>query len=461
MSCDAFGEYYNYPNTTLLQLIAAMLPMGAILGSLSGGMFADKYGRNAASLLAAVLFVCGSIVLTIPLMTATVKSLAPLLVGRAIIGFGAGIAFMSVPAYVCELSAAAYRGAMASSISLAIALGFLFSYVCNWTLLHHNDGWKWSLGIPVIPSMLFALAALNLPESPRWTILRDMSVSVPTGILQMLRTPDDDVSKEVQEIINDVSSTKQYGSVFASRHRKAVIVSILVMMLQVGTGIDIILVYAPQNLKKMIPNQGTTLFWTIFIGVVLVISNLVACFIVDLVGRRALLLLGSMGMFVSLLCASISFTIKDWLEGEGMEGSDAGFGIPAALIVLFSMLYVMFFSLSWGPVAFCIPSELVPSNIRARVVALAAVANWIADYVVVASYLSLIDTVQESGAFAIYAFINLIAFVFVWFGVPETMDLSLENASRSLLQGNHNNTEGSNSVKKPLLGERVEEAASA
>ncbi|GAB5361229.1 hypothetical protein AAMO2058_000695700 [Amorphochlora amoebiformis] len=430
MSCDAFNIFYKSPDNEMQQLIAAMLPMGAILGSLCGGTFADKYGRNAASLFASVLFVCGSVVLGMPLIN--IESLAPLLIGRGMIGAGAGIAFMSVPAYVCELSAPSYRGAMASSISLAIALGFFCSYLCNWLVLtDYEEGWKWSMVVPLFPSLLFFLASSILPKSPRWAILNGAGPSVPIGILQRLRTPEDDVSKEVAEIIEDVRASKQYGSVFSPTYRLASIISITVMMLQVATGIDIILVYAPQNFAKLIPSQSTKLFWTILIGGVLVLSNCVACYVVDFIGRRALLLCGSAGMSLSLIGAAMSFHLKEMSVSDVETAS--GMGLAGVGCIACSMLYVMFFSLSWGPVAFCIPSELVPSHIRARVVALAAVCNWVADYVVVASYLSVVSLVAEPGAFLIYAMINIFALGFVWKYIPETKDMSLEDASRRLI----------------------------
>eukprot|EP00747_Dinoflagellata_sp_TGD_P133398 gnl/TRDRNA2_/TRDRNA2_175188_c1_seq1.p1 gnl/TRDRNA2_/TRDRNA2_175188_c1~~gnl/TRDRNA2_/TRDRNA2_175188_c1_seq1.p1 ORF type:complete len:253 (-),score=23.44 gnl/TRDRNA2_/TRDRNA2_175188_c1_seq1:51-809(-) len=209
--------------------------------------------------------------------------------------------------------------------------------------------------------------------------------------------------------------------------RRRTVVAIVVMTLQVGTGIDVITVYAPDIFASVLggASEADRLLNTVFVGIAFIACTPLAVFLVDCLGRRPLLLSGSFGMTATLLVLAVKPMLPD---GH----------VTDVLCVAMVLLFVGCFSFSWGPLAWVVPSELVHSHMRAHVLSVATICNWIADYLVVSTWLSLNGFLGQGGAFMVYAAINAAAFAFCFICVPETKGCHLDQhetatSSNSLL----------------------------
>lgn len=260
--------------------------------------------------------------------------------------------------------------------------------------------------------MLFLLAMSYLPESPRWLLLYGSSQTKAKESLEWLRAGSDPgaVMQELQSMTATVAPENS-GAGGKRLFEKRSLTAMLVLILQVGTGIDVITVYAPDIFTKVLggTSEKDALLYTIYVGITFIVSTPIAVLSVDLLGRKTLLLAGSLGMTVTLVMLA---TVA------GAQG-----GLSVAMVLAF----VVFFSFSWGPLAWVIPSEMLHSHIRARVVSIGTVLNWVADYAVVSSWLSLSKMLGQSGAFGFYAVVNAAALMFVVCAVPETRGKELDD----------------------------------
>lgn len=442
-----FKEVYGHPPDSTLQALAGAMQAGCIVGALGAGSLADSYGRLSASLVASVMLNLGCACCCVPLVTSTVTPLGVLFMGRALIGLGGGMLCTTVPMYVSEVAPSAYRGAIESTFQLAVEAGILLGYCVNYAFVpSDSDGWKISLGVQLLPSLLLPpLFAWALPPSPHWLVcFRPEEPAAaekalrrcrpPMAVASMDHHPDelsgggggrgdsaDDELQALQRLAATSAAHRQatgsgwraWAALWAPEQRQRVLVSILVIMLQVATGIDIVTVYAPQIFSDVSgasdDDERTQLRYTIFVGIVFCAVTPFTVAYVDRIGRRPLLLAGSAGMAATMLGLSACGALSDVAEGAA-----------DALSISFVLLFVLFFSFSWGPVAWVVPSEMVGSDIRAKVLAAGTVLNWASDYAVVSSFLSLSNLVGSHGVFAFYGCLNVAALVFVYVYVPET-----------------------------------------
>ena len=493
---EAFLDRYHHPADGVLQGLAAAMQIGCVIGSIFASWSTDRFGRRRSTLFSVSLVALASMVLTIPAVFPSSDSVLPIVAGRFLSGTGGGLACACVPLHVSEVAPAAYRGGIEASFQLAIEVGILFSYLLNFAVTGTSYGWMLSLACSLPPALLFVLwALLSLPESPRYLVLHGREAEA-VSVLNALRTPADDVAAEVVAIRNEVCDPRaKQGSSWAElvrpRVRGKVAVAMAVLILQVGTGIDFITVYAPRIFSQIAnatataavadlaagsadagnsilatgtsaaasgsssigsstllspfasatpyPGNGPELLYTVYVGLTFVVVTPFAIAAVDRCGRRWLLLLGGAGMTLSLGGLAAAYAALQGQQEHAYaittlaSSSASAEGASSALPVLCIFLvlsYVACFSFSWGPVAWVIPSEMIPYQLRAKVVAAGTVANWLADYAVVGSFLSLNHAVGEAGSFAIFAAINALAFAFVLLCVPETKGLGIEEASR-------------------------------
>ena len=441
-----FVARYHHPDDGTLQGLAAIMQGGCVVGSILASWAADRFGRRRSILCSMLLVALSGIVLLLPAVFTENDALAVLFVGRMLSGVGGGLACAVVPLHVSEVAPAAHRGAIETSFQLAIELGILAAYALNLGLSGTPLGWCMSLAAELPPAVAFLCwALLRLPESPRYLMMHaDEAAAEQT--LSALRTRHDDVSAELDAIRAEVRDPRmrqgRWSELLRREHRAPVLIAIVVLTLQVATGIDFVTVYAPRLFGQIANATGgvdeaallhgaggdaavngaarTQLLYTLLVGVVFVVVTPFAIASVDRCGRRVLLLLGGGGMTLSL--TGLAFGYHAALAAPAGGGSSAW---PTLCVVLL-LSFVACFSFSWGPVAWVIPSELVAYQVRAKVVALGTVCNWVADYTVVGSFLSLTNAVGEAGGFATFAVINAAAFAFVFFLVPETKGRALE-----------------------------------
>jgi len=272
-----------------------------------------------------------------------------------------------------------------------------------------------------------------LPESPRWFVLKGMEEEARQSLLGVRDTSeeaDEEILAMKQAIENDrkavarenpdsnkSDSTGTWGELFSHHHRKSVIIGVGVMIFQVFTGIDIFTAYSPNILQNsgFEKDSDQLVGATVAIGVIFPVATFAALFVVERFGRRTLLLMGSVGMTISMAALAI-------MQQFDFHASTSG--QYAVLVGILS--YITFFSFSWGPISWCVPAEVFSLTIRAKAMSLGIFMNWIADGIVVATFLTLANGMGYAGALWIYVGLGVICLLFTYTMIPETKGKELE-----------------------------------
>jgi sugar porter (SP) family MFS transporter len=387
-----------------------------MVGALVAGGLADRRGRRWTIVFAAVLFVAGALT----------EALAPgsgiLVIGRLLVGFGVGVASVAAPLYAAELAPSRVRGRMVSLYQLAITIGIFVAYFADYLLINGNR-WRAMLGISAIPAVLLVLAILPLPDSPRWYVKMGRHDEARTALVKVEHRTDVDAELSDIEALNGKEAAGSWREVFTSQWRRPLVIGVMLAVLQQFTGINAIIYYADKIFAaagfSTPGSQSLATLWAI--GAVNVVATFVAVAWVDRFGRKPLLLIGSVGMGVSLVVVGAMFEVLG--RGSASGGGTSATGI-VTLIAL--VVFIASFAFSLGPVVWTIINEIYPSHMRGRAVAVATAANWFAAWLVSQFFLSLVDLITEAGTFWLFAAFCAVTYVFVRRFVPETKGKSLE-----------------------------------
>ncbi|WP_088549296.1 sugar porter family MFS transporter [Paenibacillus aquistagni] len=387
------------------------LIVGCILGAALTGIIADKFGRKKVLIAAALLFIIGTLGSAIP------STFSGYIIARMIGGLGIGITSTLCPLYNAEIAPAKYRGRLVALNQLAVVTGIFVVYFVNMGIAGMGDhawgvenAWRWMFGVGVIPGVLFLVLLFFVPESPRWLITQGR----PADSLPILvKIHGEELAR--QEVLDIKESFKEkQGSLrdlFKPGLRLALIVGVMLAVLQQVTGINAVMYYAPEIFKQAGAGTNGALVQTIMVGFINFIFTILALWLIDRVGRKALLLIGSSLMAVCLLIIGFAFQT----------------GHTSGLLILISILvYVAAFAISLGPVVWVIMSEIFPNHIRGKATAIASMMLWLADYVVSQSFPPLLSSAGPAITFWIFGVLALFTFLFTWRVVPETKGKSLE-----------------------------------
>jgi sugar porter (SP) family MFS transporter len=403
--------------TFLLEVITSWVTLGAMAGALVAGWMADRLGRRLTIIAAAVLFIAGALV----------EALAPdayvLVVGRLLVGFGVGVASVAAPLYAAELAPARLRGRMVSLYQLAITMGIFIAYFVDYLLINGNK-WRVMLGVSAVPAILLGLAIIPLPDSPRWYVKMGRHDDARVALHKIEPREDVDGDLEAIEELNAHEAASSWAEVFVRRWRRPLIIGVALAVLQQFTGINAIIYYADKIFAaagfSTPANQSLATLWAI--GAVNVVATFGAVLWVDRFGRRPLLLVGSVGMGVSLVVVGAMFEIL----GTGKPSAGSGTSAAGIVTLIALVVFIASFAFSLGPVVWTIINEIYPSHMRGRGVAVATAANWFSAWLVSQFFLSLVGLITEAGTFWLFAGFCAVTYVFVLRFVPETKGKSLE-----------------------------------
>lgn len=369
-----FIRHVFHLGPTMQGVVVAIALAAAAVGAAFAGSLSDSFGRRIILLITALIFIVGALV------SAVAWSVAILLLGRVLVGAAIGVASMLTPMYLSEISPPEKRGAIVTINQFYITLGIVVSYGVGFLLSHGGNGWRWMLGLGAVPGVVLFAGMLTLPESPRWLA----------------------------------------GKRREDAARRPLIVGIGLAIFQQVTGINTVIYFAPTIfLKAGLPSASVSILATAGVGVVNVVMTLVAMRLLDVAGRRKLLLWGLAGMLVTLVILSVSFMI-------GLHG------ILALVTVLSVAAYVAFFAIGLGPVFWLLIAEIFPLAVRGRGMSLATISNWTFNMLVSITFLDLVHGFGRGPTFLIYAAMTLATIVFTWFLVPETKGRSLEEIEAAL-----------------------------
>ena len=402
--------------------------IGCATGVLIVGPISDRFGRKKALLMAAFLF------LTSAVGTALPRDIWTFILFRWLGGIGIGIASMSTPMYIAEITPAHLRGRLVSVNQVAIVGGIFLVYFVNYFIARCGDhawneaiGWRWMFASGSLPSVAFALLLLGIPESPRWLVEMGRAEEARTILAKV--AGEDFAQTELAGIREALSAERgNWAELFSRALRLPLVAGILLAILQQVTGINVFLYFGTTIFKNLSASTGVDagMLQQIVIGGASALSTVVAIATVDKWGRKPLMFLGAGGMGLSLLAMGImAQTLSD----------------PAAAgrwMLLFIILYVVCFGLSVGPVTWVILSEFYPTAVRGRALGLATFFLWMADYAVTQTFPMMdakgswfVQRFNHAFPFYVYAVFCLALILVLWWLVPETKGRSLEDIEQS------------------------------
>ena len=390
--------------------------LGCVIGVSLAGIASDYGGRKKTLILSGILFFASAI------GTAVAESFNTFVVFRVLGGVGVGIASMTSPMYIAEISPAHIRGRMVSVNQFAIVSGMLIVYFVNYFIALGGDqpwnvaiGWRWMFASEIAPSVIFLVLLLSVPESPRWLIERGQLDSA-RHILVRIGGPQF-ASTEFQAISETVAKeARGQLRLFAPEMRFVLFLGVTLAVLQQVTGINVFLYYAPEILKQVGSLSDVALLETVVIGAVNLTFTLIAIWTVDRLGRKPLMIFGAVGMGISLVAM----------------GAASQFQLVAVWVLVFILSYIACFALSVGPVTWVILSEIFPNSIRGRAMSLATFGLWTANFIVSQTFPMidenpwLVSRFNHGFPFYVYGAFCVVLVGVVWLGVPETKGQSLE-----------------------------------
>ena len=393
-------------------MVVSFILLGAILGALIAGFLADRFGRKRTMMITAVIFVIGAIIICLS------DSLEMLLLGRLISGLGVGVVSVVTPLYLAEISPPHYRGTFVSGYQLAITLGILGSFIVNY-FFADSGNWRGMFGIGIFPALLQGVSLFFVPESPAFLFGQGFDA---LAIKTLSRLRKDTAWRHQIEVMKGGASSHKKGGwkiLFSSKLRFCVLIGVVLSIFQQITGINTVIYYSPKIFEMAgFTTASIAILATLGIGIINVFATLFSVWLLDRVGRRILLLIGSLGMACSLGSLSIAFFSQSALIDQ---------------IALFSLMgYVVFFAIGLGPVTWVILSEIYPLKIRGKAMTLATFANWGCNYFVALTFLDLIHWIGAHGVFLLYALASLASFWFIFRFIPETKGKSLEEIELKL-----------------------------
>jgi MFS transporter, SP family, galactose:H+ symporter len=360
-----------------------------------------------------VIFLVGTVVVV----------LAPIfsifIIGRILIGIAIGIASFVAPLYISEIAPENIRGALVSLNQLLITVGILLAYGVNYYFAA-DGAWRAMFLAGVIPGTVLLVGMFLMPRSPRWLMFMNRPGDAEKVLRKIRGTAD--VSDELGEIERSMRTegAGTWSDLIAPAVRLPLLLGVGLAILQQATGINTVIYYAPTIFQFAGLAEATaSIAATVGIGVVNVLVTLVAIWLVDRAGRRPLLLWSLAGMGIAMLLLGVGFA----LESSGAGGMAVSLGQVTAVSLI---IYVAAFALGLGPIFWLIIAEIYPLSVRGLAMSLATVTNWAANFIIAATFLSMVELIGESGVFLLYALVALLAWLFVFKLVPETKGLSLE-----------------------------------
>ena len=401
--------------------IAGVLLFGAAIGAILSGWLSRQFGRKKVLLLASLIFALFTF------LGVFAPSFTVFLVARFIIGLAVGIASFVAPLYLSEIAPFQIRGRLIAMYQLMITIGILAMFLSNAALIHFGS-WRLMMSVIAIPALVMFVGALFLPESPRWLVL----VGRPDDaekVLQRIRNTDEEVNFELNEIKETVK-IKSGGWALLNKafFRKVVILGILLQALQQFSGMNAFMYYSGQVFKAA--GLSDPLLATIIVGLVNVLTTLIAIKYVDKLGRKPILYTGLTILVISCAIVGTLFKINPPINGHIQMST-----VEQWLTLIFSLLFIFGFAVSLGPIVWILCSEIFPLKGRDLGITITTATNWISNTIIGTFTLTWFQHLGVGGTFWMFGLFNLIGFLIVGFLTPETKNITLEELEKNLENG--------------------------
>ena len=404
--------------------------LGCAVGAWFAGSLSTRYGRIPVMVIAAILFFISAI------GSGIAFGVWDLIIWRVVGGLGVGAASVIAPAYIAEVAPAKYRGRLGSLQQLAIVLGIFAALLSNAIIANTAGGaaesfwfgvaaWRWMFMIEAVPAAVYGIMALFLPESPRYLIGKGQLDRASRVLYDF--TGELDVNLKIEQIRHSLEreSKESLRDLLGGRFGLQPIVwlGIALSLFQQLVGINVIFYYSTTLWQSVGFDESQALLTSTITSVMNIVATILAILLVDRVGRRLMLLVGSAGMTVSLGLMALAFSFGQ------LDPATEAITLPdpwSTIALISANAFVMFFGTTWGPLVWVLLGEIFPNKLRASALAVAAAAQWGANWAVSASFPTL-SGIGLSFAYGLYAAFALLSLIFVFLWVPETKDRELED----------------------------------
>ncbi|MGB5369456.1 MAG: sugar porter family MFS transporter [Flavobacteriaceae bacterium] len=449
---------------------------GAMAGNLMAGPMADRYGRKNILIIVAALFTVSAA------WSALATGYTEFIIARIIGGIGIGGAILIAPIYIAEIAPPKLRGSLVSFNQLNIVIGISVAYFSNYFLIDiEGESWRWMLGVEAIPAAIYFLALWTVPKSPRWLIQKLNNIELARKILMKIGGEEyaEITIQEIQRGIDKKEEKGRLADIFQSKYATIMIIALGIAFFQQITGINAIFYYAPTIFEQAGGSTDSSFLQAIVVGLTNLVFTLVAIWLIDRLGRKPLLLIGTACMTIALLMATMAFNNASYvfdetnlakindqkvkmaltdLQGKSFDGQavlfaavqerldDAQFlsfkrneitnfiQINATLVLIAILLYVASFAISLGPVMWTLISEIFPSKIKGIAISVVGFFNSLVSFSVTQVFPWELSNLGPTVTFALYALLSLCALFFVYKFVIETKGRTLEEVEELLIR---------------------------
>ena len=422
--------YFGIAGSSMMQAIAMSIALlGCLVGAMTAGLLADRYGRKRLLLGAAFVFFISS------LATGTSDNFISFVIARFVGGIAIGLAADLSPMYIAEIAPSAIRGKLVTFNQLTIVIGILGAQIVNMLIAepvpentsadmllstwNAQMGWRWMFWAVCVPSSCFFLLSLFIPESPRWLYAKGRKKET-RSILTAVggeKYAEEEMKNYQQALSNSVSDEGKFSSLFASGLNKIIVIGIVIAAFQQWCGINVIFNYAQEIFDSAGYGISDMLMNIVVTGISNLVFTFVAIFTVEKVGRKSLMLIGALGLtFIYVILGMCYF-----FHSAGV-----------AMIVLV-VLAIGFYAMSIGPITWVLLSEIFPNHLRSRAMALCTAVLWMASFTLTYTFPFLNSGLGTGGTFMLYALICLFGSIFTLKYIPETKGKSLEQLESELM----------------------------
>lgn len=383
--------------------------IGTVIGAVIASIPAQKFGRKKVLIAIAIAYLCSAV------GCALSGTWSLFILSRFIGGIAVGMSSVVGPIYISEIAPASIRGRLTSSFQLMIVLGIFIAYLTNFLFVGMGDeAWRWMLGIMVVPSLLFFGLLQLIPESPRWLMIKGKQEKA-RAIFH--RLGENDTENVLRSSVH--STTAKKDTLFQRKYRKPILYAVILAMFNQLSGINAILYYAPRIFELAGFDQQLAYLQPVFIGGANLLFTCLAMTIIDKFGRKKLLLIGSVGMFVFLALVAHAFS-------QGIAG--------ASSVLIYLIGFIAFFAFSQGAVIWVFIAEIFPNNVRSQGSSLGSSTHWIMAAAISWVFPVIAEGIPNGGfySFLFYSIMMAVSFFFIWKFMPETKGKTLEEIQEAL-----------------------------
>jgi sugar porter (SP) family MFS transporter len=393
-------------------VVMGMALWGTVLGAIFGGIPTNKIGRKNTLLWIGILFLVsaiGSAFANDPIVFA---------VFRFIGGIGVGASTIAAPTYISEIAPAKDRGKLVAFYQFNIVLGILVAFLSNYLLKDIGENsWRWMMGVEAFPAIIYVLLVLFIPKSPRW-LLSKFKNNEAKKVLQLMGQ-EADYEKMKQEIeLDNENAAIANDTIFLKKYRTPLILAFLMAFFNQLSGINAFLYYSSRIFQEAGLGESTALLSSIGIGVVNLVFTLLGVFLIDKLGRKVLMYIGSVGYIISLSLVAMAF----FFHWEGMA------------VPIFLFLFIAAHAIGQGAVIWVFISEIFPNHLRASGQSFGSTTHWVLAAIIPSLIPYLFSTVGAGAVFLFFAVMMVFQLLFVAFMMPETKGISLEDLSKKLIK---------------------------